>query len=291
MVTHDDYKIDVRPTWCTGCGDYGILNALTHALVEHSIAPHDLTIVTGIGCGSKLPQYMQVNGMHTLHGRPWPIAQGAKLANHAMRVIILHGDGDGYGEGLGHFVHAVRRNPGITELVQNNLIYGLTKGQFSPTSEKGWKTSTSPDGSTETPVQPLALALTHGATFVGRGYPVEIKHLIWLIGEALEHPGYAMVDILQPCVTFNKQRAYEYYSERIYKLDDEPDYDPSNRTVAWERAQEWGDRIPIGIFYRATPGPTFEALDPVLKEGPPLVKRPLEKLSPTQVESLLTRLR
>jgi len=290
MVTRDDYKIDERPTWCSGCGDYGILNALTYALVEHAIAPHELMIVTGIGCGSKLPQYMRVNGMHTLHGRPWPVAQGAKLANHAMRVVIVHGDGDGYGEGLGHFVHAVRRNPGITELVQNNLIYGLTKGQFSPTSEKGWKTSTSPEGSTEAPTQPLALAITHGATFVGRGYPGELKHLRWLIGEALEHPGYALVDILQPCVTFNKPRAYDYYGERVYKLEDEEGYDPGNRTAAWERAQEWGDRIPIGVFYRATPGPTFEALDPVLKEGPPLVKRPLEKLTSAQVESLLAEL-
>ena len=291
MVTRDDYKIDEKPTWCSGCGDYGILNALTSSLVEHNIAPHELIIVTGIGCGSKLPQYMRVNGMHTLHGRPWPVAQGAKLANHAMRVVIVHGDGDGYGEGLGHFVHAVRRNPDVTELVQNNLIYGLTKGQFSPTSEKGSKTSTSPDGSAEAPVQPLALALTHGATFVGRGYAGEIKHLVWLIGEAMEHPGYALVDILQPCVTFNKPRAYDYYNERVYKLDDESDYDPGNRTAAWERAQEWGDRIPIGIFYRVAPGPTFEVLEPVLQAGPPLVKRPLEKLSAAQVESLIAGLR
>jgi 2-oxoglutarate/2-oxoacid ferredoxin oxidoreductase subunit beta len=198
MVTRDDYKIDERPTWCSGCGDYGILNALTFALVEHEIPPHEVMIVTGIGCGSKLPQYMRVNGMHTLHGRPWPIAQGAKLANHDMRVVIVHGDGDGYGEGLGHFVHAVRRNPGVTELVQNNLIYGLTKGQFSPTSEKGWKTSTSPHGSAEAPVQPLALALTHGATFVGRGFPGDLKHLRWLIGEALEHPGYAFSSRASP---------------------------------------------------------------------------------------------
>jgi 2-oxoglutarate/2-oxoacid ferredoxin oxidoreductase subunit beta len=291
MVTRDDYKSDERPTWCSGCGDYGILNALTYALGEHKIAPHEVMIVTGIGCGSKIHQYMRVNGMHTLHGRPWPIAQGAKLANHDMRVVIVHGDGDGYGEGLGHFAHAVRRNPGVTELVQNNLIYGLTKGQFSPTSEKGWKTSTSPQGSTEAPVQPLALAITHGATFVGRGYPGELKHLRWLIGEALEHPGYALVDILQPCVTFNKPRAYDYYRERAYKLEDEEGYDPGNRTVAWERAQEWGDRIPIGIFYRASTGPTFEALDPVLQEGPPLVKRPVERLAPAQVESLLAELR
>lgn len=287
MVTRDDYKIDERPTWCSGCGNYGILNALTRAFVEQGIAPHEVIIVTGIGCGSKLPQYMRVNGMHTLHGRPWPIAQGAKLANHAMRVVMVHGDGDGYGEGLGHFVHAVRRNPGVVELVQNNKIYGLTKGQFSPTSEQGKRTSTSPAGSAELPVEPLALAVTQGATFVGRGYPGDLKHLIWLIGEALQHPGYALVDILQPCVTFNKPRSYDYYRDRVYRLQDEEGYDVTNRSAAWERAQEWGDRIPLGIFYRVTPGPTFDAQEPVLKEGPPLVKRPLRKLEPEQIAALL----
>ena len=286
MVTQDDYKGTIRPTWCRGCGDYGILSALTRALVEHSIAPHELVVVTGIGCGSKLPQYARMNGFHTLHGRPWPVAQGIKLAAHDMHVVIVHGDGDGYGEGLGHFAHAVRRNPKVTELVQNNKIYGLTKGQFSPTSERGKLTSTSPQGSIEYPVQPLALAITHHANFVARGYPGEIKHLTWLIGEALKWPGYALVDILQPCVSFNRERAYDFYKDRVYKLEEDAAYDSSNRAMAWERAQEWGDRIPIGIFYRGDPAPGYETLEPALSEGP-LNKKPLSRLSEQQIKTLM----
>jgi 2-oxoglutarate ferredoxin oxidoreductase subunit beta len=286
MVTLKDFDYDVRPTWCTGCGNYGILNAVKRALVEQDIAPHEVIIVTGIGCGSKLPHYMKVNGVHSLHGRPWPVAQGIKLAAHHMRVVVVHGDGDGYGEGLGHFAHAIRRNPNITELVQNNLIYGLTKGQYSPTSERGKVRSTTPQGSIEYPVQPLALAITHNANFVARGYPGELKHLISIIGEALQWPGYALVDILQPCVTFNGERSYNYYRERVYKLEEDPEYDPSNRTMAWERAQEWGDRIPIGVFYRGEPLAGFELLEAALKAGP-LNMQPLQKLDRDQREVLL----
>lgn len=290
MVTRDDYKGNIRPTWCPGCGDYGILTALSRALVEHDIPPHELVVVTGIGCGSKLPQYARMNGFHSLHGRPWPIAQGVKMANRDMHVVLVHGDGDGYGEGLGHFVHAIRRNPNVTELVQNNKIYGLTKGQFSPTSDRGKRASTTPGGSTENPAQPLALAITHGANFVARGYPGEISHLVWLIGEALEWPGYALVDILQPCVSFNRERAYDFYKDRVYKLDEDAGYDPTNRTQAWERAQEWGDRIPIGIFYRGDPVPGYEGLDPVLATGGPLNQRPLAKLTGSQVGALMAEI-
>ncbi len=290
MVSRDDYKIEERPTWCRGCGNFGILNGLMRALVEQEIAPHEVIVVTGIGCGSKLPHYMRVNGVHSLHGRPWPEAQGVKLADHDMRVVIVHGDGDGYGEGLGHFAHAIRRNPNITELVQNNKIYGLTKGQYSPTSERGKHTSTSPQGTIEHPVQPLALAITHGANFVARGYSGEIQHLIWLMGEALQWPGYALVDILQPCVSFNRTRAYDFYKERVYKLEDDEDYDVSNRTLAWERAQEWGDRIPIGIFYRGEPVSGYECLEPALQDGP-LNAKPLTKLTDAHVGTLLEELR
>jgi 2-oxoglutarate ferredoxin oxidoreductase subunit beta len=290
MTTREDFKSETKPTWCPGCGDYGILNAVIGALGDRGIAPHEAMIVSGIGCGSKLPQYMRVNGIHSLHGRPMPVAEGVKLANHGMRVIVVHGDGDGYGEGMGHFLHAIRRNPGITELVQNNLIYGLTKGQFSPTSEKGAKTSTSPGGSVETPARPLALAITQGATFVGRGYAGELKHLTWLIGEALDHPGYALIDILQPCVTFNKSHSYDYYAGRVYKLEETPDHDPGDRAAAWARAEEWGERIPIGVFYRTAPGTTFEMTDPVIKEGAPLVKRPVERLAPERIAELLAEL-
>ncbi len=290
MVTRKDYQGGEKPTWCPGCGNFAILNGVTRALVDLGLAPHEVFMATGIGCGSKLPHYTHVNGIHSLHGRPVPIAQGAKLANHGLPVIIVHGDGDGYGEGLGHFAHEVRRNPDVTEIVQNNKIYGLTKGQYSPTSERGKRTPTSPAGSLEWGVEPLALAITHGATFVARGYSGDLKHLQWLIGEAVEHKGYALVDVLQPCVTFNRERAFDFYNERVYKLEDEEGYDPTARTAAWERAQEWGERIPIGIFYRVEPIPSYEEEVAALQAGP-LVEQPLKLLSTEQIGGLLDELR
>ena len=274
MLTRKDFEGTERPTWCRGCGNHAILNAIKMALAEHNVAPHQILIVTGIGCGSKLPHYMKVNGYHTLHGRTLAVASGARLANHGLRVMTVHGDGDGYGEGLSHFLNAARRNLNIVDVVQDNRIYGLTKGQYSPTSERGKRTPTSPEGSIDGPVQPLAMAITAGATFVARGYSNELKQLAWLIGEALEHPGYALVDVLQPCVTFNRSYAYDFYNERVYKLEEEPGYDPSDRTAAWEKAHEWGDRIPIGIFYRGEPIPTYEEQLSALKDGP-LVQQPL----------------
>lgn len=275
MLTRKDFAGRERPTWCTGCGNFGILNAITSALVERQIAPHEIVIITGIGCGSKLPHYMKVNGFHTLHGRPLAVATGARLANHGLRVMVVHGDGDGYGEGLSHFLHAARRNLNIVDLVQDNRVYGLTRGQYSPTSERGKRTPTSPEGSLDGPVQPLALAISAGSTFVARGYSGELRHLAWLIGEALEHPGYALLDVLQPCVTFNRSYAYDYYNERVYKLEEEPGYDPRDRTAAWEKAFEWGERIPIGIFYRGEPLPTYEEQVPALQAGP-LVEQPMD---------------
>lgn len=275
MLTRKDFAGRERPTWCTGCGNFGILNAITSALVERQIAPHEIVIITGIGCGSKLPHYMKVNGFHTLHGRPLAVATGARLANHGLRVMVVHGDGDGYGEGLSHFLHAARRNLNIVDLVQDNRVYGLTRGQYSPTSERGKRTPTSPEGSLDGPVQPLALAISAGSTFVARGYSGELRHLAWLIGEALEHPGYALLDVLQPCVTFNRSYAYDYYNERVYKLEEEPGYDPRDRTAAWEKAFEWGERIPIGIFYRGQPLPTYEEQVPALRAGP-LIEQPMD---------------
>ena len=285
MLTRKDFEGAERPTWCPGCGNHAILNAVKMALAEHNVAPHQALIVTGIGCGSKLPHYMKVNGFQGLHGRTVAVASGAHLANHALRVITVHGDGDGYGEGLAHFLNAARRNLDIVDIVQDNRIYGLTKGQYSPTSERGKRTPTSPEGSIDRPVEPLALAITGGATFVSRGYSGELKHLAWLIGEALKHPGYALVDVLQPCVTWNRSYAYDFYKDRVYKLEEQEGYDPTDRTAAWEKAQEWGERIPIGIFYRGEPLPTYEEQVPALQAGP-LVEQPLGRLRPEQVEAL-----
>lgn len=285
MVEFQDYRSPVRPTWCKGCGDYGIWNALKFALSELDLAPHEVLMVSGIGCGSKTPDYTHVNGLHTLHGRSLPAATGARLANHGAEVICVHGDGDGYGMGLGHMMHAARRNLDITDVVQNNRVYGLTKGQYSPTSPEGFVSKTSPQGAIDRPVNPWALALAAGATFIGRGFPADLRHLVEVIKKAIQHRGYALVDVLQPCVSFNRAYAYDYYQPRVYKLEEEPGHDPSDRAMAWEKAHEWGDRIPMGILYQVEGEPTYEDQVPVLQEGP-LVKQTFREWTENDFEAL-----
>ncbi|MGQ9804421.1 MAG: 2-oxoacid:ferredoxin oxidoreductase subunit beta, partial [Anaerolineae bacterium] len=238
MVTIDDFASPVRPTWCTGCGNFAIWNALKRALAQVGLAPHQVMLVSGIGCGSKLPDYTRANGYMTLHGRTVPVATGIRLANPSLRVVCTHGDGDAYAEGLGHMLHAARRNIGLVDIVQDNRIYGLTKGQYSPTSERGQVTKTSPWGALELPVNPIALALAAGATFVARAWSGDLPHLTEMIVRALGHRGYALIDVFQPCVTFNRNYAYEFYRPRVYKLQDDPNYDVTDRTAAFERALE-----------------------------------------------------
>jgi 2-oxoglutarate ferredoxin oxidoreductase subunit beta len=278
-----DFASPVKPTWCPGCGDYGIHAALKQALAQVGLAPHQVLLIGGIGCGSKLPDYTQANGFMTLHGRTLPVATGARLANHGLKVITVHGDGDGMGLGMGHFVHTARRNIGIVDLLQNNQIYGLTKGQYSPTSDAGFVTSTSPDGAFEMAVTPVALALTAGGTFIARGFAGDVKGLASLIARALEHEGYALVDILQPCVTFNRKNTYDWYRERVYYLD-ETDHDPSDRIAAFQKALEWGERIPLGVIYQ-TRLPTYEEQVAALKDGP-IATRKLRKLTAAEIERL-----
>lgn len=285
MVEFQDYQSAVRPTWCKGCGDYGIWNALKFALSELDLAPHEVLMVSGIGCGSKTPDYTHVNGLHTLHGRSLPAATGARLANHGMKVVCVHGDGDGYGMGLGHMMHAARRNMDITDVVQNNRVYGLTKGQYSPTSPEGFVTKTSPQGAIDRPVNPWALALAAGATFIGRGFPADLRHVVEVLKKAMLHRGYALVDVLQPCVSFNRGYAYDYYEPRVYKLDEEPGYDATDRAAAWERAHEWGDRIPIGVLYEVEDKPTYEDQVSVLEAGP-LVSQGFREWTDDDFESL-----
>jgi 2-oxoglutarate ferredoxin oxidoreductase subunit beta len=282
-VTVKDFASPVKPTWCPGCGDYGIHAALKQALAKAGLAPHEVLIIGGIGCGSKLPDYTHANGFMTLHGRTLPIATGARLGNHNLKVIAVHGDGDGMGLGMGHFVHTARRNLELVDLVQNNQIYGLTKGQYSPTSDAGFVTSTSPDGAFETPVNPVGLALAAGATFLARGFAGDAKGLAEVIAEALQHKGYALVDILQPCVTFNRKNTYDWYRERVYDLA-ETDHDPSDRVAAWHKASEWGDRIPLGIIYQVQL-PTYEEQLAGLEQGP-VATRELKRLSAAEVEGL-----
>lgn len=276
MLDQKLYASPEKPTWCPGCGDFGIMAALKSALAALELHPHQVLLVSGIGCGSKLPHYMRANGYNSIHGRSLPVATGALLGNHSLKVIAVTGDGDGYGLGGNHLIHTMRRNPDITHIVENNQVYGLTKGQYSPTSEKGYVSSTSPEGAIEFAINPIALGVAAGATFLARGFSGDPKHLAGLIAKAIQHKGYALVDVLQPCVTYNRVNSYDWYRDRVYRLEeDEPGYDPTSRDAAWQKAQEWGDRIPIGVVYQDTTRPTYEEQVSVLKAGP-LAKQPLD---------------
>ena len=270
------FSIDEKPTWCPGCGDFGILASITRGLAALDLYPHQMLLVSGIGCGSKLPYYMRANGYDALHGRALPVATGAKLGNHDLKVIVISGDGDGYGIGGNHFVHTMRRNPDITHIVENNQVYGLTKGQYSPTSNKGYISSTSPEGALEIQINPTALALAGGATFVSRGFSSDPRHLTELIQKAITHKGYALVDVLQPCITYNKINTNDWYKQRVYKLDADPDYDASDYDAAWDKAREWEDRIPIGVIYQEEGRPTYEEQVTQLEAGP-LMRQPVQR--------------
>jgi len=271
----------LKSAWCPGCGNFGILAALNRALVSLGIGPRSVLMVSGIGQAGKTPHYTRGNVFNSLHGRALPVAIGAKIANPGLVVIAMGGDGDGYGEGLNHFLNAVRRNHDITYLVHNNQVYGLTKGQASPTSDAGFVTKTTPHGA-DIPLSPLALALAADATFVARGFAGDIDHLSDLIAQGIRHKGFALIDILQPCVSFNHRNTYAWYRERVYKLS-ETDYDGRIKLAAFAKAQEWGDRIPIGVLFKGE-RPTYEERLPALKIGP-LVSR---KLSAGNAQKLLT---
>jgi 2-oxoglutarate ferredoxin oxidoreductase subunit beta len=269
------YNSPEKSTWCPGCGDFGILNAVKQGLAILEIHPHECIVVSGIGCGSKLPHYIRANGFNILHGRALPVATGLKLANHDLKVIVTTGDGDGYGIGMGHLVHTMRRNVDLVHIVEDNQTYGLTKGQYSPTSDRGYVTTTSPDGAIEYAVNPMVMAIAGGATFIARAFSSEPKHLAQIISQAIHHKGYALVDVLQPCVTYNKVNTNAWYKQRAYHLEDDPTYDPTNKFMAFEKAHEWGERIPLGVIYRDESRPTYEQQVPALAKGP-LVKQPLD---------------
>src|SRR2546426_4598695 len=269
-----DFKSEVPPDWCPGCGDFGVLNALFQSCAEIGLHPHEVLVVSGIGCSSNLPGFFRSYGVHALHGRAVPFATGAKLANHAMTVIAAGGDGDGYGIGLNHFIQAMRRNIDVTYIVMNNEIYGLTTGQVSPTSETGMKTKSTPLGNLEGMLNPLALALASGCGYVARGFSGQPKHLAKLYEQGIRHPGFALIDVFSPCVTFNKHNTYPWFKERVYRLED-TGHDPTDFRAAMDRAFEWGERIPIGLVYRnPNPRPALDSQDPGLRGGP-LVGRPL----------------
>ncbi|MBX3076063.1 hypothetical protein KF707_04480 [Candidatus Obscuribacterales bacterium] len=261
----ETYKGAVDPDWCPGCGDFGVLRSVQEAAGRLGIKPENLFVVSGIGCSSNLPGFIHAYGIHSLHGRAVPVATGAHLANTDMKTVITGGDGDGYGIGVGHLLHAMRRNLDVTYVVMDNQIYGLTTGQTSPTTTKGHKTKSTPQGNIESPLNPLALAITSGATYVARGFSGEPKHLVDTIAGGMAHKGFALIDVFSPCVTYNKINTYPWFKERVYKLE-EQNWDPSDFYKSIEKSYEWGDTIPLGVLYK-TEMPTYEDGEPNLQKG------------------------
>jgi 2-oxoglutarate/2-oxoacid ferredoxin oxidoreductase subunit beta len=259
-------KSDTKPTWCPGCGDFSVVAAIEMAVKRLQIPSHNVVIVSGIGCSSNLPHFLSAYGFHGIHGRALPVAEGIRWANHGLTVIGTGGDGDGFGIGVGHFVHAMRRNVDLTYVTMDNEIYGLTTGQASPTSTMGQKTKSTPTGVIEHPLDPISLALASGATYIARGFSGDVKQLADLVAGGIRHKGFAFVDVFSPCVTYNKINTFDFFRQRVYKLES-AGHDPSDIVAAWQRSLEWGDKIPVGLFYQ-TERPTYEDLEEVLSAGP-----------------------
>lgn len=265
-LTSDAFKTGFLPTWCPGCGNFGIWMALREALANSGIGTNDGLLIYGIGCHGNMYNWMKIYGFEGLHGRALPVAQGVKLANHKLPVIAVCGDGDCLGEGGNHFIHAAKRNPDITVIIHDNQVYGLTTGQASPTAKQGFKTKSTPDGVVDEPINPLTLGLVSGATFLARGFAGDIAGLTQIIAAAIEHKGFSVVDVLQPCVTFDKVHTYAWYRQRLYQLSAE-DYKPNDKLKALEKAMEWEERIPLGILYREE-RLTSEDCESALRNGP-----------------------
>ncbi|MEM0149814.1 MAG: thiamine pyrophosphate-dependent enzyme [Candidatus Micrarchaeaceae archaeon] len=274
-----NYLSDVKPIWCPGCGDYGVHAALNKALMDLGIEKSKIAIVSGIGCSSAMPHTFSTYSIHGIHGRVLPVAMGVKLANDELTVIGVGGDGDDYGIGGNHFVHTARRNIDITYIVMDNQIYGLTTGQASPTTLMGTKTKSTPFGEIEEPVNPIAVAISAKATYVARGFSGDPMHLAELIENGIRHKGFAIIDALSPCVTFNTLNTYDWFRQRIYKLDSS--YNPKDKLAAFQKAIEtettnW-QKIPLGLIYEEEK-PTYSELEPALKNGP-LAKQPFPSKS------------
>jgi len=268
----DDKNIDLA--WCPGCGNFGINKVLKSVLKELKIKPENLVIISGIGQAAKMPQYLKTNMFNGLHGRALPVATAVKACNPGLTVIAEGGDGDMYGEGGNHFIHAIRRNPDLTNIVHNNMVYGLTKGQASPTSQPGFKTSVQVNGVFLEPFNPLAVAIALNASFVARAFIGDEKETAGLIKEAIMHKGFALLDIFQPCVTFNKQNTYTWFKENTFYLKN---HDYKNRLTAFEMAVKT-DKFPLGIFYKHPGKKTFEEnLELYKTDKTPVIKRIFER--------------
>lgn len=269
--------------WCPGCGNYAILETLTGVLNQLETPPHQVVLVGGIGQAAKTNQYVTANGFSGLHGRSLPAAVAIKIANDKLTVIVNTGDGDSYGEGGNHFIHNIRRNVDITHFVHDNQIYGLTKGQPSPTSDSCDLSHKTNACNMSAPFNPLLIAIATGATFVARSFSGDKEHLAKIMHAAIKHQGYSLVDILQPCVSFNKINTFAYYKKRVKPLDES--YDATNKLAALEKAMEFGETIPIGILYQEQ-SPTYEEKRPEIFDTVPLVNK---QVSQEKVQKLIHR--
>ncbi len=275
MITEKDLSTPSENDWCPGCGNFGILSAFKKALVNLGLEREQVLIVTGIGQHGKMVNFVNVNGFHGLHGRVIPLATGVKLANPQLKVVGFSGDADCYDEGWDHFCHAIRRNIDMTLIVHDNMILALTTGQATSTTQPGMKTRSTPFGSTVQPLNPIAHALVSNGTFVARGFAGDVEHLRYIMVEGMKHHGFSYIDVFQPCVTFNHLNTYDWFRKRLYKLE-ESGHDFTNRQKALEKSFEWGDKIPIGIFYKEERA-TFRDNLPHVKDTP-LTTMPLDKI-------------
>ncbi|MFC4811208.1 2-oxoacid:ferredoxin oxidoreductase subunit beta [Paenibacillus sp. GCM10023250] len=259
MATFKEFRNNVKPNWCPGCGDFSVQAAIQRAAANVGLEPENLAVISGIGCSGRISGYINAYGLHGIHGRALPIAQGVKLANRELTVIASGGDGDGFAIGMGHTVHAIRRNIDLTYIVMDNQIYGLTKGQTSPRSAEGFKTKSTPEGSIESTLSPLEIAMSAGATFIAQSFSSDLKQLTALIEAGLNHKGFSLINVFSPCVTFNKVNTYDWFKENIVNLDQFPDYDPSNRIAAMNKIMETNGML-TGLIYQNKERQSYESM-------------------------------
>lgn len=284
MATFKDFRNDLKPNWCPGCGDFSVQAAIQRAAANIGLEPENLAVVSGIGCSGRISGYINAYGFHTIHGRSLPIAQGLKMANRDLTVLASGGDGDGFAIGTNHTIHAVRRNIDITYIVMDNHIYGLTKGQTSPRSAFGSKTKSNPSGSIEPPIRALELVISAGAGFVAQGFSGDLAQLTKIIEAGLNHPGFSFINVFSPCVTFNKVNSYEWFKEKIVNLDNESDFDNANRSQAVQKVMEH-DGLVTGIIYQDDSRDSYENLIPNFKKDP-IIKQDIS-ISNEDFQSLL----
>ncbi|MGG1633502.1 2-oxoacid ferredoxin oxidoreductase [Paenibacillus sp. FSL A5-0031] len=284
MATFKEFRNNVKPNWCPGCGDFSIQAAIQRAAANVGLEPENLAVISGIGCSGRISGYINAYGFHGIHGRVLPIAQGVKLANRELTVIASGGDGDGFAIGMGHTVHAIRRNLNVTYIVMDNQIYGLTKGQTSPRSAEGFKTKSTPEGSIESTLSPLEIALSAGATFIAQSFSSDLKQLTKLIEEGINHEGFSLINVFSPCVTFNKINTYDWFKENIVNLEQFPDYDPTNRVQAMNKIMETNGML-TGLIYQNKTRKAYEDLITGFK--PEALAKQNIKITPEEFDKLV----